>query len=76
MVIRLNQRRQSAFIDLYEANRRDFSTIHQECPDAHDLINEIADFMRETETTTEKELEQRRQRNVALWNTLSVWLKG
>ena len=71
---RLNNRRQSAFIDLYEANRRDFSTIHQQVPDARDLIDEIADFMKQTETTSQQELEARRQRHVVVWNSLSNWL--
>ena len=71
---RLTNRRQSAFIDLYEANSRDFSTIHQQVPDASDLIDEIADFMKQTETTSQRNLEEKRQRHVVVWNSLTSWL--
>ena len=71
---RLTNRRQSAFIDLYEANSRDFSTIHRQVPDAGDLIDEIADFMKQTETTSQRDLEEKRQRHVVVWNSLTNWL--
>ena len=70
-------RRQSAFIDLHEANRRDYDLIHQQIPDAfqNEIVDEIAAFLSTQETDSERVEELRRQRNSHIWQTLTAWLR-
>ena len=70
-------RRQSAFTDLYEANRRDYELIHQQIPDAfqNEIVDDIAAFLAMQETDSERKEEQRRQRKSHLWQTLTAWLR-
>ena len=64
----------SAMADLFAANQRDFSIIHEQVPDSTELVDEIALFMKLRESDSDRLAEERRRKRASMWNSLSSWL--